>query len=158
MNKPVKIALIVAGLVFAVAFCGLAYFGVMSPETYVVAGNRVPSRFVEKLRTLELIDQGESIRYFYSDALFDIEDGVYFVTDKQLVLYSNEWDEPAYKIPFDSIAKVEVRYSDSWLIDSDVTVVTKDGLEIYFPLSSEKGGDKRFIEFLAARAPGAEKR
>ena len=46
-----------------------------------------------------LLQEEEQIRYFYSDALYDIKDSLYFVTDRNLVLYSTDWEEPQIIIP-----------------------------------------------------------
>src|SRR5687768_14969858 len=75
-------ALIVVGVIVLVA-CGgfltfLGYLGSVGPDTKVYTGNEVPKRFVNTARELKLLEQGESIKFFYSDGLTDIRDGFYF--------------------------------------------------------------------------------
>ena len=77
--------------------------------------------------------------------MFDIKDGMYFVTDKNLVLYSNSWEEPKAMIPFDQIASLDVKYDDSFFEDTSVFVITQSGMKISFPVSCEKGRDRKFV-------------
>ncbi len=109
---------------------------------------KVPKKYVTKVRSLGLLEQDEQIKYFYSDALFSIENGMYFVTDKHLVLYCSEWEEPETIVRFKDISYIEVEYDESFLTDSFVTIETVDGLEVSFPVSSEKGRDKKFVEYI----------
>ena len=148
-NSPVSKALKIAGLGLVLLVGGLimaltaiAYIG---PDTSVYPGRQVPKRFVATIRALNLLQEDEQIRYFYSDALLDIRTGFYFVTDKNLVLYSNEWAEPAMIIPLDQIASLDAVYDDSFFEDSSVFVTTVSGMEVSFPVSSEKGLDKKFV-------------
>jgi hypothetical protein len=142
MKKLIKFI----GLAIAVSFVVLVVLASIGPDTSIYTGNRLPSRFFTTIRSLNLLKEGEQIKFFYSDALFDIKTGLYFVTGSNLVLYSSEWDDPEIIIPIDQITSVDVEYDDSFLDDSWVHVTTDSGAEVAFPLSSEKGLDKRFVK------------
>ena len=133
------------------AFIGLVYIGIVGPETFVVSGKQVTKRHLQEIRALGLLDADEAIRYFYSDGLLDIREGLYLVTAKKLVVYSSEWENPAVIIPFGEIVALAIEYNDDWLEDSYVSVTLTDGSEVLFPLSSERGGDKKFYEYLQSR-------
>ncbi len=64
------------------------------------------------------------------------------------MLYSTEWEEPQIIIPLDQIASLDVQYHDSFFNDTIIYVTTLSGLEVSFPVSSEKGLDKRVVEAL----------
>ena len=129
--------------------------GTVGPETSVYTGNRVPARFVNVVKDLQLLDEDEQIRWFYSDALTDIKNGLYFATDDRLVLYSEAWDRPAIVIPLNEIGDITAVYNSSFFEDSTVFVTKHDETEYSFPLSSEKGLDKKFVEWLQKKS-GAE--
>ena len=55
------------------------------------------------------------------------------------------WDEPETVIPLASIVLLEPTYDDSFLEDSSIFIETDDGLEAWFPLSSEQDLDRDFV-------------
>ena len=146
MSQTVKVmGLGCATFVGAVAIAAII-IGSIGPDTAVYTGRQMPKRFMATVRSLSLLEEGEQIRYFYSDALLDIKAGLFFVTDKNLVLYSSEWEEPEIIVPLDQIASVEAQYNDSFFEDTTVYVTTNSGIEVTFPVSSENGMDKKFVE------------
>jgi hypothetical protein len=130
---------------------GLAYVGAVGPETHVVSGKQIPQRFIREMRSLGLLEEGETVQHFYSDALLDIKDGLYAATDRKVVLYSQDWDPPAICVAYSEIADLAVQYSDSWLVDGELTLLLTDGSSASIPLSKERGGDRRFVEYVRAR-------
>lgn len=112
----------------------------------------MPKKYVEKVKSLGLLKNGETIKYFYSDALLDIKDGLYFVTDQNLVAYSEEWEEPKTIISFNDIISADVEYNESFYEDSYIMIETKDGLELDFPVSSEKKRDKDFYNYIVQKS------
>jgi hypothetical protein len=136
------------GTVIALAVMVLVVLGAIGPEISVYAGRQMPKNYMKTIRSLNLLEADEQIRYFYSDALYDIKEGLYFVTGKKLVVYSNEWEEPATIIPYNEIKALDVQYDDSFFEDSVVFVTTYSGIEVNFPVSSEKGLDKKFVEVI----------
>ncbi|MEM7049529.1 MAG: hypothetical protein AAF604_07720 [Acidobacteriota bacterium] len=159
MRKIIIGVIAIAAILGALVIGGGLILVSSGPDTYIYAGGQTPARFVKTVRSLGLLSEGESIRYFYSDALFDIKDGFYLVTDRHLILYSDTWAEPETVIPFDTIESVDVVYNESFFVDTWVQVLTEDGLDVSFPLSSERGLDKRFVALLEAglEDPDAER-
>ena len=145
MSKTHKSLGLGCGFIIGAIVITLFVIGTYGPDTAVYPGRQVPARFMATIRSLDLLQEDEQIRFFYSDSLLDIKAGLYFVTDQNLVLYSSSWEEPATIIPFDQIASFDALYDDSFLEDSSVFVTTYSGIEVSFPVSSEKGLDKKFI-------------
>lgn len=146
MSRSIKVLGILGAVIVCVPVIALVLIGAYGPDTFVYTGRQVPERFVSTIRSLNLLQPDEQIRYFYSDALLDIKAGLYFVTDKNLVLYSTEWDPPEIVIPFDQIESVDAEYVDSVWEDSAVYITTRSGVDVAFPVSAEKGLDRKFVE------------
>lgn len=131
------------------ALCGMCmYVGMVGPDTKVLPGRQLPARFLAQIRELNVLEPDEQIQFFYSDALINIEEGFYLVTDRKLVVYSRAFDEPAILVPFSDIEEIEGDFSDSWFVDSAVTVTLTDGTYVSFPASAEAGGDRMMYEAL----------
>ena len=145
--KALKIILIAGGAFMVLLFFGLAYIGMVSPETFVYTKNDVPQKYVKEMRELSLLENSERLQYMYSDALFDIKDGIYALTDKHLIIYCDEWSDPKTIIAFNEIIDLYVEYDDSFINDSYITVEYAE-LQVSFPVSSEKGRDKDFFNYL----------
>lgn len=150
--KTLKVLFLSFGVFVIIGLFGLIVLGTLSPETFVYNGSQVPERYMKEIRSLGLLEEDETIKYFYSDGLIDIKSGLYFVTDKNLVVYSKAWEEPETIIGYSTITSIEVVYDESYFIDTSVTVITDYDLEVFFPISSEKGRDKKFVEYLAAKS------
>ena len=127
------------------------FIGMVSPETSIYLGNEVPEKFIKTARDSDLLDEGETIQYFYSDAVFDVKASMYFLTDRKLVLQSKDWQEPTIAIPFSEIESLDIFRDTSFFVDSTIFITTKAGDEYSFPLSSEKDLDERFYETLKAK-------
>ncbi len=151
--KFLKIFGIILGVCIAISMVGLVIFGMNTPETSVYYGRQLPKRYLNEIRELGLLEKEEQIVYFYSDALLDIKNGMYFVSDQHLVIYCQDWEEPATILNFEDLTKIEVEYSDSFFEDSYVVVESASGFEISFPISSEKGMDKKFVEHIESKMP-----
>ncbi len=151
LSRVVKVLLIVGGAfgVITVVVCGgIIYVFSKSPDTRVLPGRQIPTRFVEQIDKLAVLEDGEQIQFFYSDAVTDIADGFYLVTDRAVIIYSNQFDEPTIRVPFEEIVDIEADFSDSWFMDSTITLSLADGSLASFPVSSEGGGDKQVYDAL----------
>ncbi len=127
----------------------IAYIGVTSPETSVYTGNQVPSRFLDTAKEVGALDANEKVRYFYSDSLFDIREGFYFVSDKKVVIYIEDGREsPLTAIPFSEIADAQLSRDESFFMDSQITLETNHGEFIAFPVSSEFDRDQSFFDVI----------
>lgn len=157
MKKMLKIFGIGCASLVGITIIALIVIGSIGPETSVYTGRQIPKRFMKTIRSLDLLTEGEQIRYLYSDAILDIKDGLYFVTDKNLILYSSSWDEPETIIPFDQIESLDAQYDDSFWEDTYVFVTTSSGMEVVFPVSSEKGLDKKFVGYIQKNLSAEQK-
>ena len=134
------------------AFSWLAYIGTVGPDTFVYAGNQVPARFVTTIKSAGALDDDETILYFYSDAMVDIRDGFYFVSDRKVAIYSQAVAPAALTtVRFDEIAELDIYREESFFEDSQIVLELKDGRPISFPVSSEADGDQRFFDAIKSR-------
>ena len=140
--------LVVILVVLPVGF--VFYVGVVGPDTKAVPGRQVPARYLERISQLRLLDRGEKIRYFYSDAFLDIENGMYFFTDRKVVLYCTDWQDPRIIVPFSKVVNIEAEFNDSFMEDSLIILTLDDQSAVTFPVSSEAGGDRRLFKALKA--------
>lgn len=135
------------GVLFVFGVLGLLmYVGTVGPQTSVYSGNQLPSRFQETIEEVGALEEGEKIKYFYSDAFTDIRNGFYFVSDRNVVIYSNQLDPALTVIPFAQIDSVDLMRDESFFEDSIITVMLKDGAVYYFPVSSEFDRDSVFFQ------------
>ena len=147
--KKIAIGVIIAiGTLLSIGIVCLFVLSIFGPEIHVVNGKQIPKRHMNQIESLGLLDEGEQIAYFYSDALSDIREGMYFVSDKNLVVYSEDWDPPAIITPFEDILELSADYNASFWEDSLIWVRLTDETEFAIPVSSDRGGDKRFFEYL----------
>ena len=102
-SKISKIIQFTLGISITVFIIGFLVFGYILPETYIYLVRQVPKSYLNEIRVLGLIENDEKIKYLYTDATFDIKEGVYFVTNKNLILYCEEWEEPGTIIDFKNI-------------------------------------------------------
>ena len=82
------------------------------------------------------------MRLFYSDALSDIREGFYFLSDRKVAVYIHSAATPATAVRFDQIKDASFSGSDSEWTDSSITLTLKDGSTVSFPVSTELGRDK----------------
>jgi len=124
----------------------------------VYTASEVPRRFIDVASSLGLLDPGERVTFFYSDALLDVRDGMYFVTDKKVVAYTADAATPATVVPFWMIEEAELDSSTSALQDGWITLTLADGEIVVFPVSSEAGRDQLMFNAIEAgqKAAGVE--
>lgn len=133
------------------------YIGTVGPDTKVYTANEVPRRFVDVASGLGLLDPGERVQFFYSDALTDVREGMYLVTDKKVVVYIADAQTPATKAPFGTIERAELDSSGSAWEDGFITLVLTDETVVTFPVSGEAGRDRLMFDAIeAGRAAAAE--
>lgn len=131
----------------------MIYFGANAPgETWVMTGREVTKDQIAELSKLAPLESGEAIKYFYCDGITSLAEGVYVATDRRLILYVETWSTPLTTLSYDSIKDLKLVSSDTWINDSTAIVTTRDGEEITFPLSSEREGDQRFVNYVSQQA------
>lgn len=146
---------VVAGFTLMIVLGIFGYMMAQSPDTFVYTGPQMSKAHVKIARELGLLDAAEEIQYFYSDAFFDIRKGMYFITDERLVLYSEDWEVPLLAVPFEDIVDAEVEYDPSFFTDSTISITLSNGEAWTFPVSSERGRDEDFFEYIETRMSGS---
>ena len=143
-----KFAIIVGIIVFAFLLIG-SIAGNIGPDTSVYLGRQIPKKFVNEIKSIGLLEEGEEIAYFYSDAFLDIKSGLYFLTEERVVLFSDAWEIPEIVIYYDDIKDAYFERNESFWEDSYIVIITKNGLEVEFPVSSERHRDGDFFQYIA---------
>jgi hypothetical protein len=146
IKKKVLIGCGTSILIFLALIASLIVIVSIGPDTSVYPGHRIPKKYISTIRSLNLLQEDEDIRYFYSDAFVDIKKGLYFVTDQHLVLYSSVWQTPKIIIHLDSITTIETIYGDESWDDTMVHISISSGENFSFPVSSEGGFDEMFVD------------
>ena len=149
----------VGGVVMSCAGCVgvLAWIGTVGPDTAVYAGNNVPDRFVETMRDVGAIEDGEQILYFYSDAFVNIRNGFSFISDRKIALYSRDVRPHLTTVLFENIVDVQIYRDESFFTDSEISIVLSNGMPLTFPVSSEYDRDVRFFDAIRDRVPSSDK-
>ncbi|MEQ8822563.1 MAG: hypothetical protein RLY93_20190 [Sumerlaeia bacterium] len=133
----------------------LGFYFQMAPPDKVVSGEELSARHREKLVSLGLVRPGETIHYLAADEP-RLEDGVYFFTDEDLVIYSELWtDDAEIRLALADIDDV-TPYAEDWHSMTDVCVELPGTSDCYhFYLSTLEGGDKVFLRSLWDKVNGA---
>ena len=141
--------MVTAGYIFVIiVVLSLLFLSNKIPETGIYLGHEIPKKYLIEIIDLGLLEANEQIKFFYTDGIFDIKNGLYFVTDTKFVAYCKKWEEPKKVIRVDEIVDLDIEYKYLFTNDSNVYLKTKSGFELEFPLSSEKDRDKEFYYYL----------
>jgi hypothetical protein len=144
---------IITGVVLFFSLAGLGMLtttGTLTP-TEVLEGKDLSKDYREALIRSEIINSGDSIQYFYSEAFSSIEETGSILTSDRVIMYlQDENKETAvYELYFEDITDVELTESGNFLNDS-VYKVYADSRDAYLTivLSTTDRGDIKFIEAL----------
>ena len=113
------------------------YLSTRVPGAAVIPGEQLADRFLARVQELGVLEEGERIQFFYSDGVFDMEEGFYILTDRKVIIYKREDDPQAMRISFSQIEDLEVVYLDSYWEDSMVIIALKDDTLQSSPPSTE---------------------
>jgi hypothetical protein len=94
--------------VLMIALIAIFVVAALGPEDAVVPGKQLKARYVRELQGLHLLDKNEELTYFYSDAFYSIRKGLYFFTDKKVVLYNEDWGSASIIVPYGAITSIEL--------------------------------------------------
>ena len=136
------------GSVFIIVIGSLMVIGFFSPEIEVIPGKQINKKYLNFVWEQGIVDRSEEIQYWYSDGFGDFKNGFYLFTNKKVVVYSKDWEEPAIIVPYTQIVDVEFEQDPSFYEDSRITLVLNDSSTVFFPVSSENGGDEKYYERL----------
>lgn len=132
------------GSLLVLLFIVLMVIGSISPEIEVIPGKQVNEEYIKFVYDEDILSENEEIQFWYSDAVLDFKEGFYFFTDKKVVVYSQQWQNPLISIPFSEITYIEFAQDPSFFEDSRITLTLIDDSIIFFPVSSDNSGDERF--------------
>lgn len=142
-------------------FAGIVSVGVLGvvftftghmPDTKAVIGEKLPTAAKVKLIESGLVGEGESIEYFYSEAMLSFVEFGNFFTDTRVVSY--ELDEETnerviYSATYDEISDLEFEKSTDILEDSLIYVYQDGVWSFALVVSNEADGDVAFYNKLA---------
>ncbi len=133
---------------FLAAFIAFLYWGMNTPPTHVVPGRQLNTRYLDRMKELNVLEDGEEVLYWYSDALSDISEGFYFYTESGVTVYSESYETPIISVRYEEIADMILLGSTNLLEDSQVLLTLNDGSDLVFPVSAEGAGDERFFDLM----------
>lgn len=149
-RRPIGIVvaiLLALGSLGMIALVGIGIGGMTGhlPSTKALQGTRLPDRVARILTGAGILEPDEQILWFYSAGVLDyLEDGN-LLTDRRAVSYFRESGEIEVSAArYEDIADVTVAWSDSWLVDTVITVKCADESEFSLVVSRESGGDRKF--------------
>lgn len=134
---------------FIIVICAsLIIIGSFSPEIEVIPGKQLNKKYLNFIWEQGIVDRAEEVQYWYSDGFLDFKTGFYLFTDKKVVMYNESWEEPLISVPYSDILDIEFLPDASFIEDSRITLTLKDHTIVYFPVSSDNGGDIKYYERL----------
>ncbi|MBK7874138.1 MAG: hypothetical protein IPJ77_00010 [Planctomycetes bacterium] len=123
----------------------------LGPELHAVPGDQVDASTQAYLRERGVLDEGETIVYFYSSGLFDAESTATFCTDRKVVDYDVEDGEEwhAEILAYEEIEELEFHAAD----DGEVSLIVlqlreREPHTLFLP--DAEGGDREFEAALRA--------
>jgi len=138
-------------LLFLIVALGLLTMTDYVPSTNVLSGSDVSIKDKDALIASGVLYMDDEIELFYSYGFLSVLEGGNILTDRAVITYFvDENDELAiYEFEFDQIESVELYEEGNYLTDS-IYKINSFGEDNWFTveLSTEEGGDVRFVEAL----------
>jgi len=123
---------------------GIGYF----PSTMVMRGNALWESDLKYLRTQEILGDDEEILFFYSLGIWSIKEDGQFISNEYVTSYQTDPNDGSLYlsyIAYEDIDDINVEWAASWLDNTIITVTNNDGDAFEIWLSSESGGDEKFV-------------
>lgn len=131
-----------------IIFVGLSTFNFI-PSSHAISGAKISSKNLLFLRDNGLLENDETIVYFYSDGLFSIKGEGNFYTSHSVVSYENQSGELYGGLAYyNEIKDIKVEYSNSFLDNTIITITKIDGSSFILIVSTEEQLDKIFTRNL----------
>ena len=149
LNPIVVGCLAVVGFlsVGAIVFFAAVLYGLSSgrlASTEALPKGKIPARQVQEIANLVGLRPNEQILYFYSAAMTVSGDGNLF-TNERVVSYTTDYGPlEVFDADYDEIESATLTRSTTWLGDSTLDVLLKDGTTITLWVSAENDRDKDF--------------
>lgn len=143
--------LLPAGVVLIVCLgCigGVTFFG---PPTEVTAGADLNPKFVRELKDNGIIEEDETVEWFYSAGMFSVVEEGNILTNWRAISYDNyDGEEFHASASYEEITDLSLKRGD-FFNDSIITVSCDDGSTFELWITVSMGGDDRFLEELKKR-------
>lgn len=135
-------------LVFVLLVIGMLITGGILPETRVVKGSELSTRFTSTLIDEGIVRPDEEIKYFFSGGAFSILERGSILTNKRVISYTQEDGElQVNEVAFQDIQDIELIEEGNSFTWSLYQVHSYDEDEsILLFLSAEGGGDIEFVD------------
>ncbi|MEM9665756.1 MAG: hypothetical protein AAF970_12520 [Bacteroidota bacterium] len=124
----------------------LVLIGLFTPEAIVRDGGDLQDQELAYLLDQGYVLPNERVVYFYSAGFWSIQEDGNIVTEDRVISYENAdgftYHAAAY---FEEIYSIDVLYAEHWIDDTQVTITTSAGEEIFLLVSTEAGRDETFV-------------
>ena len=137
-------------------FGTIMYIGFAGPETSVYQRADVPESYLQIARSVGGLQPDETIEFFYSDGLVDIKEGFYYASDRKVAIYVQGKNPPLALFPYPRIRSALLSRNESFVNDSEITLVSDVDEVAAFPVSSEMDLDVELHDFILSRCPALE--
>ena len=141
--------LVAAAILIALIGLGLGIESGHVPDSVAQAQHDIPSKTIEALRELGVVDDDERVLFFYSAALLSLENDGNLFTDRRVISYETI-DDQLYlsDATWEEVVDLEFHDTDSWLEDSVITIYRSDGESFILIVGNQERGDNRFFRKL----------
>lgn len=122
------------------------------PDAVAQPKGKIPQRQLDRLVEMGVVDEEETVEFYYSTALFSLEKDGNLFTDRRVISFQKEGENlKVYEATYAEIAELEFTESESWEDDSLISVTKTDGDWFLLVVSPEEGRDTLFFERLKKR-------
>lgn len=118
------------------------------PSNTVLTGDEISARDRQFLREKNIVFESERILFFYSAGVFSVREEGNIVTDRRVISYSQVPDSEdilAKSATFADIEDIRIERSHSFLNDTRITIVTRQGPEFNLVFPTTDKGDERVV-------------
>ena len=129
------------------------------PKDSVVRGDQLASRDVKYLQRAGVVEPGDRIAFFYSDAMWSMRNDGNGISQRHVFSYWKDEDDHLQieQVDFDKIDDIAVHWSTSAFENTIVEVYRRDRSKVVLYLSHQGWKDKTFVKELKARVKKANR-
>jgi hypothetical protein len=156
-RTPILVVLLAGVGVLAIGVAlllGAVFYGISSGRLASIEAlpqGMIPSRQLTEISKIVQLRPNEQVLYFYSAAVTVAGDGNLFTNERVVSYTTDEGPLEVFEAEYDQVESATLHRSGSWLDDSTLDVLLKDGRTITLWVSPEQGLDVDFHEKLLAQ-------
>ncbi|MGH1374913.1 MAG: hypothetical protein ACRBCK_01085 [Alphaproteobacteria bacterium] len=133
-----------------------AYIGNSAPPSYVVAGTELSQDRTDLLREYSVVEEQETIVFFYSSGIFSLLESGTILTEERIVSYIQNADTQEMivsAVAYSDIAKMYLSSKGDGMFEDTMIDVYRanDEYALSLVLSAEKNGDEPVIRMLTSK-------